>query len=90
MPKHAGDMINFQKVRKCIVTLLPSDLQSQDLGPDHRPPHTAHADRPTVHHTAAETRNLPSDVLAAYQTPMPLPVSVVQHATPGFHVQKGH
>ncbi len=29
-----------------------TELHCHDLGPDHRPPHTAHADRPAVHHTA--------------------------------------
>ena len=36
-----------------------------------------------------QAHSLPSDVLAAGQTPMPLPVSVARHAKPGFHVQKG-
>ena len=35
-----------------------------------------------------QAHSLPFDVLAAGQTPTPLPVSVARHATPGFHVQK--
>ncbi len=37
-----------------------------------------------------QARTLPSDVLAAGQTHMPLPVSVAWHTTPGFNAQKWH
>lgn len=85
MPKKAGDLRNFRNFGKCCVTLLPSCTAMTwvpTIG--RRTPHTRTGQRSITQ----QARSLLSDVLAAGQTPMPLPVFVARHATPGFHVQK--
>ncbi len=45
-------LAKFQNVWKMLCDTTAAELHCHDLGPDHRPPHTAHADGPAVHHTA--------------------------------------
>ncbi len=87
MPKKAGDFQerrNFRNFGKCCATLLPSCTAMTwvpTIG--RRTPRTGQRS------ITQQARSLPSDVLAAGQTPMPLPVFVARYATPGFHVQNG-
>ncbi len=67
------------------MTLLPSCTAMTwvpTIG--RRTPHTRTGQRSITQ----QARSLPSDVLAAGQTPMPLPGFVARRASPGFHVQK--